>query len=277
MAYLIYLSIFIFGLCVGSFLNVVVYRLPKGIKISGGRSFCPNCNKKIIWRENIPLFSYLFLKGKCSSCKRKISIQYPIIELITGLLFLLAWRKISLLYFDSTPYLIISLFYCFIIIAILIAIFFIDLKHYIIPDKLIIFGVIATIIYLGLTSLFLASKSVVLMNSSIIKHILPMSFIRPTVFNNLFINNFIFAIIGVGFFGLLVLITKGKGMGMGDLKLAGLMGLMLGGGLIEAFYISFITGAVLGLFLIITNKKGLKSEIPFGPFLVFSTLALILI
>src|SRR3989344_4664509 len=179
-----YFFIFLIGLCVGSFLNCVIYRLAlpnfSFWKNLGGlnRSYCPHCKYNLAWLDLIPVFSFLFLKGKCRYCKKKISLQYPIVEILTGLVFLL--------------------------------IFFImqDIEQ---PDNFI---------------------------------------------------NFLF----------LFLISKGKWIGFGDVKLAILLGFLLGfPNILSGLFLSFFFGAIIGLILMFLNKKGLESEIPFAPFLIIGT------
>ncbi len=276
-ACLIYAFVFMFGLCIGSFLNVVIYRLPKGLSIWKGRSFCPKCKKKLLWWELVPLFSFIFLKGKCSKCKVKISLQYPMVELITGVLFLLSFFRLTYGSGLATHNLLLII-YTWIIISILIAIFFIDLKHYIIPDNLITIGGVTSFFYLlTIQYIFpnLQTTNYKLQTTNYIENIFPYS--KFIVHNSLFINNIIFAIIGGVFFGLIILLTKGRGMGMGDMKFGILMGLILGGKLIAALYLAFVSGAIIGVLLILLKKKSLKSKLPFGPFLVGATLLFIIL
>ena len=119
--------VFIFGLCFGSFANVCIYRLPKNKQVLTNRSFCPKCKKKIKWFDNIPLVSFLFLNGKCRSCKKKIPLQYFIIEFLTGLTFLLIFLSFDNYY---------SIILLMVLFLIYLMILFIDLKHFIIPDIL---------------------------------------------------------------------------------------------------------------------------------------------
>lgn len=138
------LAVFILGLCVGSFLNVLIYRLPKNLGFVKGRSFCPKCKHKLSWFDNIPLLSFLFLKGKCRYCKKPISIRYPLVEVVTGLLTVLIFNfKFEILsqsslfeYFNfqtlSDSVLSLLFFYG------LVVIFFIDFEHQIIPDEIVI-------------------------------------------------------------------------------------------------------------------------------------------
>ncbi len=278
----VYVFIFTLGLLMGSFLNVVVYRLPRGLKVGRGRSFCPHCRKQLKWWELIPLFSFLFLGGRCSKCKKAISWQYPAIELLTGALFVLGAYSLShrlilvnyLNYYQAIAFYSLLLAFYFIIISCLIAIFFIDLKHYIIPDSLIITGCGASLAYLVL---FQTNPYV---RQAAGEDIFLRSFFPYIDFHfasSLFINNFLFAIIGGGFFWLIIAATKGKGMGMGDMKLGIFMGLLLGGRLFPALSLAFISGALAGVALILLKGKTFKSQMPFGPFLAGATLIMMLI
>jgi len=232
MNYFFYLITFIFGLIVGSFLNCVIYRLEIGKSALKGRSFCPHCQHQLKWQDLIPIFSFLILRGKCRYCKKPIFWQYPLVELITGILFLLFF----IFHFS---------FFIFIISSFLIIIFVYDLKHYIIPDKIIYPAIVIAFLYQ-------------LFNhwSLIINHL-----------------NFIYSALGASFFFLLiVLASRGKGMGIGDIKLGFLMGLILGWpNILVALFLAFLIGAIIGIGLMISRKKTLKSEVPFGPFLVTGT------
>jgi leader peptidase (prepilin peptidase)/N-methyltransferase len=230
--------IFIFGLSIGSFLNVLIYRLPRSLKLTG-RSFCPTCKKKISWYDNIPVISYLFLRGKCRKCHSPISWQYPAVELVTGILFILVAYLIS---FDN-HYWIIELLSYWVIVSALIVIFFIDLKHQIIPDQVIYPAIVIT-------------------------------FLFQTYSLQLAIYSYFLAALGASlFFLILYLVTRGKGMGFGDVKLAVLMGLILGPQrLILALYLAFLTGALIGVILILAKKKRFGEQIPFGPFLSGATI-----
>jgi len=231
--------IFLFGLAIGSFLNVVICRLETKESILVSRSYCPKCKKSLKWFELIPIFSFLIQKGKCRYCGKKISIQYPLVELVTGLLFILIFNQ----FFPNY----LNLIYYLIIFSLLLVIFVYDLKHYIIPDKI----VYPAIIIAGIFNF------------------------QFSIFNefSIFKLSILSALGASGFFLSLVLISKGKWMGLGDVKLAFLMGLILGWpNIFIALFLSFAFGAIIGLILIAFKKKGLKSEIPFGPFLISSTL-----
>lgn len=231
--------IFLIGLCVGSFVNVCIYRLPKSKQVLLGRSYCPKCKKKIKWFDNIPVLSYFLLNGKCRSCKKKISPQYFIIELLIGIGFLLIFLNYQN-YFASV---LLS-----ILLAMYVMIFFIDLKHFIIPDPLN-FGVIIL---------------------ALVKNFLP-------DLNLVFTQNIILSIIGgiVGYSLIWIIIylyrtfKKIEGMGLGDAKLMAGIGLLFGWPSVP--FILFVS-AVLGLLLVMPSllkkKRSLKSEIPFGPYII---------
>jgi len=216
-----FLVIFLSGLTVGSFLNCIIYRLKTGQSFLRGRSFCPHCQHTLSWLDLIPVFSFFILKGRCRYCQKKISWQYPLVEIATGLLFLLI-GNFQLPIFN------------FIIAPLLIIIFVYDLKHYIIPDKIIYPAVIIA-----------------------------------AIFN---FTNWLSALGAALFFLVIVLVSRGKWMGVGDVKLGFLMGLALGfPNILVALFLAFMMGAIIGIGLIIASKKTLKSEVPFGPFLVAAT------
>lgn len=231
------LFIFIFGLVVGSFLNVVIYRLPKRESIVFPPSHCPHCRHKLVWYDLIPVVSYVLLFGECRYCNKTISPIYPLVELLTGLLFVCLYSS-----FMSMG--IVVLIYYFLILPIFLTIFFTDLKYGIIPFQLVLAGSIITSVYLVYTF----SPYVLL------SHLL-------SAFSAFLAFLFLF------------LITKGRGMGFGDVVLVFLMGLFLGSPYIAfALYIAFLTGAVTSLILILIGSKRLRHDtIPFGPFLVIGT------
>lgn len=229
------LIIFVLGLVIGSFLNVLIYRLPRKIGFVRGRSFCPNCKKKISWFDNVPVLSFLILKGHCRFCKQKISLRYPLVEILTGGVFALSYlSNLSLL--------------SNILFAGLIVIFFIDLEHQIIPDEITV-------------------PLVIIFSLNCIVQVI--AGLQTTDYCLL---QFLTAFLSFLFFYLIFLATKGKGMGFGDVKFAFLMGLVLGWPkIIVALYIAFLTGAFIGVILILKGKAKLKQKIAFGPFLALST------
>lgn len=233
--------VFLFGTIVGSFLNCVIYRLETGGNFLKGRSFCPHCKKAICWYDLVPLFSFIFLKGKCRYCRERISWQYPLVELASGVVFVLVFN----LYFGFNLSQIANVFYLFIVLSFLIVIFVYDLKHFIILDK-VIYPIIGIVF---LWSLFGGWESKI-------------DFI-PVILS---------AVGAAAFFMFIVLISRGKWMGVGDIKLAFLMGLILGWpGILVALLSAFYIGAIMGLGLMAFRKVKLKSEVPFAPFLVAGT------
>jgi len=243
-----YLVIFLFGLIVGSFLNCVIYRLEIGESFLKGRSYCPHCKHILSWQDLIPIFSFLILKGRCRYCHQKISWQYPLVEISTATLFLLI--LLNWPYFSSDRLLFMAnLFFWWIISGFLIIIFVYDLKHYFIPDKVIYPAILVSGIWYLVSGIFL------------------------NLYTKDEILNTIYSAIGAAaFFLIIVLISHEKWMGMGDVKLAFLMGIFLGSpNILVALFLAFFTGAVVGLVLIALGRKTFKSEIPFGPFLVTGT------
>jgi len=244
--------IFLVGSVVGSFLNVLVDRLPKEESVVKGRSRCDKCKKDLKWHDLIPLLSFIFLKGKCRHCQARLSLYYPIVEFTTGVMFaitaffVLNNFQFSIFNFQSSLnfQFSITLIYYLSIVSSLIVVFFADLKYGIIPDKIIFPAIFVSAFYL-----------------------LTMNYQLLTI-------NFFSAVGASLFFLLLFLITRGKGMGFGDVKFAFLMGLVLGfPDIVVALYIAFLTGAIIGCILIIWRKKRVfGTAIPFGPFLVIGTL-----
>ncbi len=250
----LYLFILIFGLVIGSFLNCVIYRLEEKKSFLKGRSFCPNCKHPLTWKDLIPVFSFLILQGKCRYCDKKISIQYPLVEISTGLIFLLIFNyQFSAFQFYSFKYqFLFSIFYLLIISSFLIIIFVYDLKHYIIPDEIIWPAIIITGVY---NLQFSISNGFLIFS-----------------LRNFFIYPLLAGIGAASFFFLIWFFSRGKWIGFGDVKLAFLMGLILGfPKIILAIFFSSFIGAIIGVGLVILKKKDLKSEIPFGPFLVSGT------
>jgi len=248
MEFLILFFIFILGSVVGSFLNVVIFRLGTEDKIVNSRSKCLACSHQLAWYDLFPVFSFLSLGGKCRYCKIKISWQYPLVEIVTGAFFVLLFVKNFTGY---NPNLFSVIFYVLLvyIFSSLAVIFVYDLRHYIIPDE-VIYPAIAIGFVFVLLSFYVGGYDAYYLA-----------------------NHAISAAIAGGFFLFLVVVTKGKGMGGGDVKLGLLMGLVLGfPEIFLALFLSFVSGALVGVTLIIFGKKKMKSMVPFGPFLVFGFL-----
>ncbi len=240
----IYLSslIFLFGLVVGSFLNCLIYRLEINKSVRGF-SFCPKCKKRLTTKDLFPLFSFLFLKGRCRYCKEPISIQYPLVEFFTGIIFLLSFLSF---YPILTIWAFLNFFLTLFIFSLLVVIFVYDAKHLIIPNQIIYPAIFASLLY----ALSLSFKYEI----------------------NLFTPHLISASLAFLFFLLLYLLTKGKGIGFGDVRYAFFMGAFLGyPNVIIGLFFSYFLGGIVGIALLISGKKGRKSKIAFGPFLILGT------
>lgn len=222
----------IFGLVVGSFLGAYTFRYPRGISVLKGRSVCPKCKKNLVWYDNIPVLSFIFLKGRCRECGKKISLRYPLIELATALGFVGIW----FLFLEP-----VFLIFLILIFSLLMAVFVIDLEQKIVPDELVFAGFGLTVFYLLLVS--------------------------PSI---LFTN--LAAGFGAALFLLLVhLVTRGRGMGLGDVKFAVFAGTFLGWPMVPIWlFTAFLTGAVVGTILVLAKKVSFGKQIAFGPFLVMS-------
>jgi leader peptidase (prepilin peptidase) / N-methyltransferase len=235
--FIIYSFVFIFGLIIGSFLNCVIFRLEKEESFLKGRSYCPRCKKTLQAIDLIPILSFLILRGKCRYCHKKISKQYPLVELATAILFVLIFQ-----YFGA-GFNFAGLMFSLAIFCFLIVIFVYDLKHFLIPDKIIYPAIALALVY----------------------HLFD--------FKNLLFSFLPSALGGFVFFLIIFLISRGKWLGFGDVKLVFLLGLFLGfPNFLVAFFLSFTIGAIIGIGLIVLERKKLKSEVPFAPFLVAGTL-----
>jgi len=245
-----YIFIFILGLIIGSFLNVVVIRMHSSTDIVRSRSNCPHCHHILMPIDLIPLLSFIIQLGKCRYCQKKISWQYPVMEIVTGLLFVLVtYNIIGMLSFDN-------LFYNsdiwllwlrnLVFVSFLIIIFVYDLKWYLILDRITIPAMLIAFLF-NLTLGFS------------------------------WISLLVGLVIGLGFFVVQFLISAGKWIGGGDLRMGALMGLMLGAkSVVVALFFSYIIGSMVSIFLLIWGTKKFKSQIPFGTFLAVGTLVAIL-
>jgi leader peptidase (prepilin peptidase)/N-methyltransferase len=234
--------IFILGLIVGSFSNVCIYRIPRNESIVYPASHCPKCHSNISPKDNIPLLSYILLKGRCRNCKSKISIQYPIVEFLTGFIYLI----IYLIYGLSIQTLI------YIILASsLIIISFIDLNEQIVPDVISLPGIVLGFI---------------------------ISFFVPYIS---FVNSALGILAGGGIILIIGLagsvIFKKEAMGGGDVKLAAMIGAFLGWRyIIISLFLGFFLGAIVGIILILSKIKSREDVVPFGPFIVLGSLITLL-
>ncbi|MFA6392710.1 MAG: prepilin peptidase [Candidatus Paceibacterota bacterium] len=237
---LAFIIIFLFGTIIGSFLNVVIFRLNTGKSIAKGRSICMTCNRDLRWYELVPLFSFLIQRGKCLRCKESISYQYPLVEFITGISFvLIAYHFLPALLFSSSLYLFLVVLYAF-LFSLLIVIGVYDVRHKVIPDQLVYLYT-----FISFFSIFLSPS----------------------------FSHFIAGPIIALPFALIWYLSSGKWMGLGDAKLMLGLGFMLGLPLgVSSLVLAFWIGAVVGLLIMFfsRSKVNMKTEIPFAPFLIIS-------
>jgi leader peptidase (prepilin peptidase)/N-methyltransferase len=221
-------ALLLFGLCVGSFLNVVIARLPEGKSIVSPGSACPRCGTFIRWFDNVPLISYALLRGRCRQCREPISARYPLVELLTGLLFVLAvWQRGLTL--DLIPALL--------LLTALVAITAIDLDRQLIPDALSLPGIVVGFV----SSLLLG---------------------RPG-----WLESLLGILVGGGIF-FLIIVASGGGMGGGDMKLGAMLGAFLGWKLVlVAILIAVLVGGVIAIGLLVGGQRGRKDALAFGPYL----------
>lgn len=238
-----YLALFFFGIICGSFANVCIYRLPKNKSIVTGRSSCPNCKKKIIWYDNIPLLSFILLKSKCRFCKKPINSQYFIVELITAISF------VSIYYFFGLTLaaLLLSILSVFFII-----IFFIDLKHFIIPNELTF-----PLMIIGFFKSFDPN-------------------LNQTIFPN-YINSLIGGVFGYLIIWLIIFfykkVRKKEGMGLGDAKLLAVVGFWFGWFSIPfTIFMSSVVALIFVLPSLINKSRKMSSQIPFGPYIIIAVI-----
>lgn len=231
--------IFVFGLLIGSFLNVCIYRIPRGESITFPPSHCTSCKKEIKWYDLIPIVSYMFLRGECRYCGGKISIRYPMIEFITALLFLANYNIYGLT-FDFIKF---TTF-----ISFLIVIGLIDYDTTDVYFCTTLSGIVSSVIFIAIY-----------------------------LYNHIPVKSYICGgILGGGFLALIILITKG-GMGWGDAEICLMSGLFLGFKLtILMLFLSFFIGSIAGIILIILGKKSKKDYIAFGPYIALSAILCVL-
>lgn len=235
-------SVFVFGAVVGSFLNVCIARIPAGESVVTPRSKCPKCGAKITWYQNIPMLSYVFMRGRCAGCGVRISLRYPLVELLCGVLFaLILW------YFGvglSTP-----VYWVF--VALLVCVSFIDFDHQIIPNKISLPGIVVGFV---------------------------LSFLLPGM---PWLDSLLGIVLGGGSLWLVAwiyyLLTRAEGMGMGDVKLLAMIGAFLGyQSILPVIFIASLLGSFFGILLMVVTRSGRKLAIPFGPYLSLAAVVTLL-
>jgi leader peptidase (prepilin peptidase)/N-methyltransferase len=215
------------GLVVGSFLNVVIYRLPRKESLVRPASHCPSCGNPVRWHDNVPVLGWVILRGRCRDCGQRISVRYPLVEAITGIAFVLCFLRFGV----DWPLVVAWAF-----VAATVAVAFIDYDLRIIPDKIVLPGLVIGLI---------ASIA-----------------INPHDW-----WKYLAASAGAAVFMFALAMIWANGMGPGDIKMAAFMGAVLGSGVIIALFAAFFIGAVAGVILMATHKRTRKDAIPFGPYL----------
>jgi len=236
---------FVFGTIIGSFLNVCIYRIPAGMSVVKPRSRCGSCGRTLTGLDMVPILSWLFLRGKCRSCKSKVSIRYPMIEALEGILYLCVFLKyqvsfITLILWGFT--------------SLLTVVFFIDLDHKIIPNKIVLFSLLMSLFPI---TYHLKSGYSLYPSGSWLEPL--WGILLPTG---------IMLSIAV----LSILIFRRSGLGYGDVKIFAPIGIFLGWKLaLLSIWLSFVLGGFFGIYWIVIRKKSSKDVIPFAPFIVISS------
>ena len=231
--------VFIFGLIVGSFVNVLVYRLPREQGFVKGRSRCPRCRKKLWWGDLIPVASFIWLKGQCRYCHKPISWRYPVVELISGLIFLLSWVYLA-------PWGVGGVFFFIFLLETMLVLALIDMAFLLLLDKVMLFGLGGTLLYGVLEIMGGVPKTVGIISWS---HLLS-------------------AIFFLALLGSLWFISHGRWIGLGDAKLMAWLGLIFGWtGAWIILYAAIVIGGIISLGLYLSKKASLKTKLPLGTFI----------
>lgn len=250
---LVIIFIFVTGLVWGSFLNVVIFRMSHGSSPLSGRSICPKCKHKLAWFYNIPLLSFLWLRGRCAYCHKKISIRYPLIEALTGVMFVW-WFLVGFNFFKlvGSPWSFIQPVFWLAVGMVFLSIFMTDLLYTVIPFSLnLLLFSLALFYRVGLTGFGIMQTE---------------DFFRALLSGLGLCLLFLFIQL------LTWAIKKVDGFGLGDIYLAPSLGLLLGWPkILPAVFLSFVFGAIVGTALLLLKKKKLGQYLPFGPFLILGT------
>lgn len=242
-------ALFVLGAAIGSFLNVVILRGIEGESI-GGRSRCPGCSRTLRWWELLPLISFSLLRGRCNRCRRQISIQYPLVELALGITVLILGLPLP----TTSSELLLSLLQIG-IASLLVVLFVIDLRTMLLPDRIVVLLAIGV----GIFIVVRAGTSAV----------------DPT---SLAVWSLYGALIGAGGLGILWLLTRGRGIGLGDVKVMVPIGALFGPlDVIVLLFTAFVAGGGLAAYLLVSKRATMKTAIPFGPFLCGAALLFLLV
>ncbi len=272
---LFYFLFFVFGSFVGSFLNLVSDRLVKGETIVSGRSVCDFCRKPLSPKNLLPFLSYLLQGGKSSCCKNKLSWYYPISEFLTGVAFMFA-AHYSRIFVNTSVMNVVALIYFLIVLSFFVVLFLTDAKFHLLPDKIVYPAIFLSVFFV----LLLAFLDLKIYRDALISTSFGPYLIEAGIWHNQVItvmkqlaimlaSSFLIAL----FFIMLILVTKGRGMGGGDIKLGFLIGVFNGfPGNVLAVFLGFLLGSIYSLVLIALNRKNMKDTIAFGPFLILGSL-----
>lgn len=231
----------VFGALIGSFLNVVIWRVPQGISIVRPPSACPSCGASIAWYDNVPILSYLLLRGRCRHCNAHISARYPLVEALTAALFgLAAWGSVA----GAYPFVLLPLMLYWAAIA--VALTFIDLDHHRLPNVIVLPSYVVTAVLLVVASVVTGEYGR-LLSAAI-------------------------GAVALGGFYFVLAVARPGGMGLGDVKLAGALGMLLAwlgwAQLVVGAFAAFVFGGIVGVALMIGRMATRKSALPFGPFML---------
>lgn len=263
---MIFFVLFVLGLAIGSFLNVVSLRYDGNRfvldpRVIGGRSHCPSCGRTLRWFELIPIVSFFIQGGRCRRCNVRISIQHPIVELVSGLLFVLVpWRVAGFATPGPLAWLPSLLWILALLTLLLTSV--IDIRKGIIPDELsVALGFLAVLLGVFLALLPHGNGSLTGPFGELF-----------SISGNVLVGRVIGGVFGFLFFELLLLVTRGRGIGMGDVKLALPIGFLFGWpDILPVVGFAFVAGALVGILLIFLKKKTMRGTLPFGPFLAFGS------
>ncbi len=235
-----YIFVFLIGLAIGSFVGVVIHRLPKSEQFISGRSYCPSCKHVLRWYDLVPILSFLILLGRCRYCRNKISWSYPAIEICSGIIVAVSFLFLS-------PFGLAHWLFWVFILELFLILAFIDLRHFILVDS-----VMAVILAAFACYEILGEK------------------VASSIFS---FGNLAGAVLLFLTFFLIWSFSNGKGIGLGDAKLAGLLGLIFGfWNSVFILYLAVIIGVVAGFMIILSGKGNLKTKLPFGAFICFSAI-----
>lgn len=251
MDWILFIVLLVLGVCVGSFINAVLYRIPRGETVWRGRSRCPACGRLIAWRDLIPIASFILLAGRCRHCRQRISWRYPAVELTSGVLFVLGGLVLgpAVLSWPGLGHLALYLTAA----SFFLVLFMYDLEHYLVPDRIVLAAIALVLILNLLAAVFEVAAA-------------------PSAW---------FLLLGAGAGGIWFLwqflVSRGRWVGGGDIRLGLLMGALLGWPqILLALMVAYIGGSILALGLIVTGKKTFKSRLPFATILLPSALIVFL-